>query len=63
MGPRTVLLLILIVALAALYTPVNNFIAQYVGDKNVVTVLTVILLLSILGSGNYLFEKVLKLQG
>ena len=63
MGPRTILLLILIVILAALYTPVNTFIAQYVADKNVVTVLTVILLLSILGSGNYLFEIVLHLPG
>jgi hypothetical protein len=62
MGPRTILLLILIVALAALYTPVNNLIAQYIQDKNVVTVLTVLLLLSILASGNHLFEKVLKLK-
>lgn len=63
MGPRTILLLLLAIILAALYTPINNFLTTYIKDPNVVIATTVVLFLIILGTSNYLFEKLLKLSG
>jgi hypothetical protein len=59
MGPRTILLLILIIVLAALYTPLK----QYIKDMNVVIAVTIVIFLLILGTANYIFEKVLHLPG
>jgi hypothetical protein len=63
MGPRTILLLILIIVLAALYTPIGNFLKQYIKDMNVVIAVTIVIFLVILGTANYVFEKVMKLPG
>jgi hypothetical protein len=63
MGPRTILLLILIIVLAALYTPLGNFLKQYIKDMNVVIAVTIVIFLLILGTANYIFEKVLHLPG
>ncbi len=63
MGPRTILLLILIIVLAALYTPLGNLLKQYIKDTNVVIAVTIVIFLLILGTANYIFEKVLNLPG